>query len=74
MATARWEGNTLMVSWGDDANEDETAFLIQKIKGQPVSKPFRLICDGYNETMVKDFTSRPTAEEALSTIIEWQKG
>ena len=71
--TARWaENNTLWVHYPGSSIEDEFAFLITKNKGEPVEKPYRLICDGYDETFVKDYAEKPSADEALADILRWQ--
>lgn len=65
--TARWENNTLMVRWYGGRYEDDAAIIRRTPDGN-----FIMESDGYDELFCKIYTSKPTAEDALADIINWQ--
>jgi hypothetical protein len=66
--TARWDENVLMVRWYGSSTEDEAAYLFIK------NGTYRLELDGYEETFFKTYPTKPTAEEALMSVLKWQSG
>jgi hypothetical protein len=57
-----------MVRWYGSSTEDEAAYLFFK------NDTYRLELDGYEETFVKTYPTKPTAEEALISVLKWQSG
>lgn len=63
---ARWDGNTLVVQWFSDGEEDdEAAFWHERSK--------TLIFDGNCETFERIYTSKPDPETAFQAIKDWQR-
>lgn len=61
--SAFWVGDTLMINWYG-GTPDEAAYWQNNHSS--------LIFEGYDETLKKTFVSKPSADEALTAITNWQ--
>lgn len=74
--SARWDNNRLMVRWYGADSEDEAAWFFPNTDGHYANprkeQPFVLVFEGYEDTFTKFYYEKPTAEEALACILQWQ--
>lgn len=61
--TAYWANDILMVHWYG-GRADEAAWWLERRS--------RLVFDSYTDTKQGSFDTKPTADEALAVIINWQ--
>lgn len=66
-----WEGDTLYHHWYGSSQPDELAYWQPAKRGEDRG---RLLYDSIDDTVVFRFYEKPTPEEALSKILEYQRG
>lgn len=64
MSKAYWDDDKLMVFWYDSETPEETAWWLPKTN--------LVLFEGNDEDFAKKYQEKPTAEQALKDILNWQ--